>query len=150
MQTEIQFFSELEKQMEDQYEPDREAKLAQELAGAATARAVLERHVMDCRIPKSEAEWWARNRISGLIRVLNLARDTLAAGTDVCDGTRLEFVFGEIDGALDNREETLVGNVIDHWSRATNTFQQEVKEQEPDLFMALDELTRELMSECKG
>ena len=40
---------------------------------AATPEADLEQHIMDSRIPKSEAEWWAKREIERLRSTLNQA-----------------------------------------------------------------------------
>lgn len=41
-----------------------------ETAAAATPRAVLERHILDVNVPKSETEWWAHHEIVALRKAL--------------------------------------------------------------------------------
>lgn len=53
-----------------------------EKACAATPAATLEQHIMDVNIPKSEAEWWAHQRIEQLERELADEREACAKVAD--------------------------------------------------------------------
>lgn len=74
---------------------------------AATPAATLQQHVMDCRIAKSEAEWWAKREIerlrSELEQISDHARtrrqDGISMGATVWK-IALEEIVKDVDEAL--------------------------------------------------